>query len=187
MANYVTTVLEAVKHPELSLEFIPLFENYGIIERDSPDGVMVNYKGNSHKELVAEILRLTKAHPKEVFTLTHLFERDQYSVSHIYRVVAGEATLIKYDSVYRVGAESTPLPDGAEVLVTQGLHYLSKMDLINRDGEISYCPFKATIEVEGEEYKIALAKSAGSYWVERIYKKKPSYTWEPIIFEELPF
>lgn len=179
MANYVRTVLEAVNHPELSLEFIPLFEKYGELEREELDGVMVICKENSHKELVDEILRLTKAHPKEVFTLTLIFERDNYSVNHIYRVVSGEATLSKYDPVYWAREEGRlNLPDGSEVLITQGLHYLSKADLIDKDGSITYCPFKTTIEVEGDEFKLVLAKHGIFYWVEKVYKKKPSYTWE---------
>ncbi len=195
MSNYVTTVLEAVNQPNLSPEFMLLFDKYGVIPEPYPDGavMVVRCKENSHKELVDEILRLTKAHPKEVFTLTLSFERDRYLVNHIYRVVAGKATLSKYDPVYWVDErKERPLPDGSEVLITQGLHYLSKGDLIDKDGSITYCPFKTTIEVEGEDIKLIIVKHKEYYWVEKVYKKKPKYIWEEYTFttphpDELPW
>ncbi len=186
MAKYVTTTLTATKSPELSLEFIPLLKKYGSIQnanfpRDLAAyflSVQVVCKENSYKELVDEILRLTKAHPDDEFILTHVFEHNNNSVKHIYSVKDGEAILDKYDPIYYMDDRGGIYPpEDAELLIDEGLQYLSKLDKIDEDGKITHCPHNLTIEVEGDKYKVVVSKQDQFYWVEKFYKKEPSFKW----------
>jgi hypothetical protein len=179
MANYVTTTLKATNNPELSLEFIPLLERYGMVRKYAPiEPNEVVCKEGIHVEMVDEILRLTKAHPDEEFILTHVFEHNNNSVKHIYRVKDGEAILDKYDPIYYMDDRGGIYPpEDAELIIDEGLQYLSKLDKIDEHGKITHCPHKLTIEAVGESYKVVVSKQDQFYWVEKFYKKEPSFKW----------
>jgi hypothetical protein len=197
MANYVTNFLQTEKETKIPEEMVILFkENNEYI--DSYEKTSIDRKTTQidatcncqfQEEFINKVIELSKKYPKEKFKLAFTYEVEDHCKHH-YKLSAGELKFSHYEPIYwEISNEYIPVLPHKEQqdLINDGLNYLKKFDAITEDGIVKFCPYKTTIEVYNEEFKILIEKDQMYYQIKEVYKKELKPTWEKYDPHGLPF
>lgn len=190
MANEVKTVLKTESNKGIPTEFILLFKKFNMFQNseeysETSTRIETDCRVADHKRLVDEIIELSTKYPKEVYILNIGYESDIYK-THIYKVALGEISFIRFDILLLQNLkEAIEFPKECVPLINKALKYLGKLDFINEAEEVEFCPFKTSIHIEDEKFKVVVEKHGMLYKVKKVYKKSNAVIWEK--YESNPF
>ena len=188
MANYAQINFRAEKDLKYTLQLEKLIESYDCTADHETEKLEIFFTcmDREAEKLILILIEVTKDYPAEEFTLELSHEYNNYTSKEIYKVKNGESEFNKNKLSYFEDGNSLDIKGMPEPshLLDKAFECFKKLD-VDSNGKLSHSPHLHTVEIEGENFKLAVSKQGAIFKVEKIFSKVPTYTWEP--FEPLPF